>query len=177
MDKKESSILRYDLGCGNNKREGFIGVDKYPTDSTDEVWDLLQFPWPIADESVDEAHCAHFFEHIPAALRPGFMAELYRVLKPGAQAQIIVPMGDRMFQDFTHQWPPVVPGSFLYFNKKWREDNKLTHGEYAIQADFDYTYGYGLHPTVAARNADYQQYAIQFYQNAATDLYVSLTKR
>lgn len=168
---------KIDFACGDNKREGFFGVDKYKTSSTDAEFDLLQFPWPIADGSVKEGHCAHFFEHIPAALRPRFIEELHRVMEEGAKVQIIVPMGDRMFQDFTHQWPPVVPGSFLYFNKKWRVDNKLEHGEYAINADFDYTYGYGLHPTVAARNAEYQQYAIQFYNNAASDLYVTLTKK
>lgn len=168
---------KIDIACGDNKREGFFGIDKFKTSSTDAEADLLQFPWPIADDSVEEAHCAHFFEHIPAPLRPKFMEELFRVMKTGAKCQIIVPMGDRMNQDFTHQWPPVVPGSFLYFNKQWRVDNKLTHGDYDINADFDYSYGYGLHPNVAARNAEYQQYAIQFYQNATTDLYVTLVKR
>lgn len=168
---------KIDLACGANKREGFFGIDKFETEATDATFDLLQFPWPIADGSVKEAHCAHFFEHIPGHQRPAFIQELFRVLEVGGTCQIIVPMGDRMCQDFTHQWPPVVPGSFLYFNKKWREDNKLTHGDYALESDFDYSYGYGLHPTVAARNAEFQQYALQFYNNAATDLYVNLTKR
>lgn len=168
---------RIDIACGNNKREGFFGIDKYKTDSTDAEVDLLQFPWPIESESVDEAHCAHFFEHIPANLRKSFMEELHRVLKPKATCQIIVPMGDRMMQDPTHQWPPVVPGSFLYFNQEWLKQNKLTHGDYLTSADFDYTYGFALNPAVAARNAEYQQYALSFYQNAATDLYVTLTKR
>lgn len=168
---------RIDFACGDNKREGFFGIDKYKTDSTDAEVDLLQFPWPIESDSVEEAHCAHFFEHIPSQLRKPFMEELHRVMKPGAPVQIIVPMGDRMLQDPTHQWPPVVPGSFLYFNQQWLKDNKLQHGDYVTTADFDYTYGYALHPNVAVRNAEYQQYAIQFYNNAATDLYVTLTKR
>lgn len=168
---------KLDLGCGDNKREGFFGIDKYKTASTDAECDLLEFPWPIADESVEEVHVSHFFEHIPAALRKPFIEEIHRILKPQCKANIIVPCGDRMLQDPTHQWPPVVPGSFLYFNKDWLKQNKLEHGDYVTKADFDYTYGYSLHPNVAARNSEFQQYAIQFYHNAATDLHVTLTKR
>lgn len=168
---------KIDFACGDNKRKGFFGIDKFKTPSTDAVWDLLELPWPIADGSVKEANCSHFFEHVPAAMRPKFMEELYRVMEKGAQVRVVVPVGDRMFQDFTHQWPPVVVGSFLYFNRKWREAQKLEHGEYAIDADFDFTYGYTLHPAIAKRDAEYKQHAVQFYPNAATDLIVTLTKR
>lgn len=168
---------KLDLACGDNKREGFFGIDKYKTGSTDATCDLLKFPWPIEADSVEEVHCSHFFEHIPALLRPKFMEELYRVLKVGAKAALIVPMGDRCFQDYTHQWPPVVPGSFLYFNKDWREANKLTHGEYALNCDFDYTYGHALMPDIAVRNAEYQAFAVTHYANAASDLHVTLTRK
>jgi SAM-dependent methyltransferase len=173
----EQTTIKLDLGCGDNKREGFTGVDKYQTPSVDVVCDLFVFPWPFEDQSVDEVHCSNFFEHVPAQLRKPFMEELHRVLKPGAKAQIIVPMGDRMFQDPTHQWPPIVPGSFLYYNQDWLKQNKLMHGDYVTQADFDYSYGYSLSPDVAARNADYQAYAVKFYNNAASDLHVTLTKK
>lgn len=168
---------KIDFACGDNKREGFFGIDKFKTASTDAEMDLLSFPWDIESDSVEEAHVSHFFEHIPAKVRKPFMEELCRVLKKGAQVSLIVPMGDRMMQDHTHEWPPVVPGSFLYFNKDWLKQNKLEHGDYVTTADFDYTYGYSLQPNVASRNAEFQSYAIQFYNNAATDLHVTLTKR
>jgi len=168
---------KLDLGCGNNKREGFFGIDKYKTEATDATFDLLEFPWPIADESVEEIHCSNFFEHVPKHLRKAFMEQIHRVLLKGKTAQIITPMFDRMFQDPTHEWPPIVPGSYLYFNQEWLQANKLTHGDYITSADFDYAYGYALHPTVATRNAEYQQFAINHYNNAASDLYVTLTKK
>ena len=168
---------KLDLACGNNKREGFFGIDKFKTESTDANFDLLQFPWPIESDSVEEVHCSNFLEHVPAAQRKPFMEELHRVLKVGKSAQIITPMGDRMCQDPTHQWPPIVPGSYLYFNQQWLIDNKLMHGDYITKADFDYSYGYALHPQVGVRNAEYQQYAIQFYNNAASDLYVTVVKK
>lgn len=168
---------KLDLACGDNKKEGFFGIDKFKTASTDATFDLLEFPWPIADASVDEANCSHFFEHIPKEKRPLFMEELFRVLKNGAKATLITPMGDRMFQDFTHEWPPVIPASYLYFNKEWRTNNKLEHGPYALKCDFDYSYGYGLDPYVAGFNPERQQFALKFHNNAATDLYVTVVKR
>lgn len=168
---------KLDLACGDNKREGFFGIDKFTTSSTDAVIDLLQFPWPIASDSVDEIHCSNFFEHVPAALRKPFMEELYRIMKVGATASIITPAGDRAMQDPTHEWPPIVVGSYLYYNQGWLKENKLMHGAYTTTADFDYVYAYNLHPTVSLRNAEYQQYAILHLNNAVSDLFVTITKR
>lgn len=168
---------KLDLGCGDNKKEGYFGIDKHPTPSVDAVVDLLQFPWPIEDESVDEVHCSNFFEHVPAKLRKPFMEELHRILKKGGTAGVITPCGDRALQDVTHEWPPIVTGSYLYYNQQWLKDNKLVHGDYVTKADFDYAYAYGMHPSVAMRNAEYQQYALTHLNNAASDLWVTLTKK
>lgn len=169
--------MKLDLGCGNNKKAGFTGVDKFKTDSTDIEHDLFVFPWPFESDSVDEVHCSHFFEHVPKEIRAKFMEELFRVLKKGATAQFITPCGDRALQDATHEWPPIVAGSYLYFNKNWREANKLQHGFYDLSCDFDYTYGFGIIPSIAVRNAEFQQFAVAHYNNAVTDLHVTLTKR
>lgn len=55
---------RLDLACGNNKREGFKGIDIVETKQTDYVFDLQQYPWPIKSESVEEINCSHYIEHI-----------------------------------------------------------------------------------------------------------------
>lgn len=177
----EDKQVLLDLACGDSKREGYYGIDKYATASTDYTFDLLDTSksWPIADGVVDDIVCNHFFEHIPGLDRPRFMEELYRVLKPGAKAQIVVPYWTSMrsVQDFTHAWPPVAESSFLYFNKQWREANRLTHGLYDVKCDFDYTYGYALDADVTTRNQEYQYAAIKHYTNAVNDLFVTLTKR
>ena len=56
--------LRLDLGCGNAKREGFVGLDSMPGPAVDHVLDLTVDPLPFADDSVDEVFSAHFLEHI-----------------------------------------------------------------------------------------------------------------
>ena len=159
----KKDMTKLDLGCGDNKREGFFGIDKFKTASTDLVHDLFKFPWPIESDSVEEIHCSHFFEHVPAATRKPFVEEIHRVLKKAGKATLITPMGDRAYQDPTHQWPPIVPGSFLYYNQEWLKQNKLEHGDYKTTSDFDFTYGYNLNPVITARNQEYQQYALQFY--------------
>jgi len=195
--KVETTLIKLDLACGDRKNEGFLGIDKYKTESTDALADLMLYPFhfdtkihsdckeletglfTLPDDSVETIVCNHFFEHIPGLKRPGFMDECYRILKKGGQLIIAVPHYNSMraIQDFTHEWPPVAETSFLYFNKGWREQNKLTHGLYDIKSDFDFGYGFSLDGDVQVRNQEYQQFAVKHYTNAAADLHVTLTKR
>jgi len=128
--------LKLDLGCGTKVAEGFCGVDVALLPDVERV-DLLDFPWPWADGSVDEVRCSHFFEHVPAKLRPTFMDELYRVLVLDGTATIIVPywQSPGAVQDFTHEWPPVCAQSFLYFNRDARRLMGLEH--YPVTCHFD----------------------------------------
>ena len=171
--------MKLDLGCGQSKREGFTGVDFVAGEGIDVVHDLFTFPWPFEDDSVEEVHCSHFFEHIPGMLRGKWMDELYRVMKPGAKALIIVPHGNsnRAAQDFTHAWPPVLFCSFYYFNKSWRDANKLTHGHYDLKCDFDFAWADALAGDWAMRAEEARVYALRHYNNVADDLHIHLTKR
>lgn len=168
--------LKLDIGCGKNKKAGFIGVDVRAFDGVDTVADLRQ-PWPWADGSVEEVNCSHFLEHLTAQERIHFANELFRVLKVGGKAVITTPhFGSvRAYGDLTHQWPPVVSFWYLYLNKAWRETNAPHNDQYVC--DFDHGYGFGLHPMVQARNQDYQNYAVIHLLEGAQDLVVTLTKR
>lgn len=173
--------INLDLACGDSKKEGFYGIDKWKTASTDYVFDLLDKDnqWPVDDGVVDSIHCSHFLEHIDGMDRPRFMEECFRILKVGGQMTVLTPYWSSMryHQDFSHKFPAINESSFLYFNKKWREDNRLTHGVYDIKCDFDYTYGYIMDQEVSTRNQEYQFAAIKHYNNAVSDLIVTLTKR
>lgn len=172
---KEVKLLKLDLGAGQNKREGFTGVDIAPT--SDIQADLFKFPWPFKTASVSEAFASHFFEHVPQQLRGKFMDELWRVLVTGGQATFITPYWSSMraVQDPTHMWPPICEATYLYFNKTWRETNKLDH--YDIHCDFDFGYGYHLNADVTVRNAESQAFMAAHYVNSVSDLQVTLTKR
>jgi hypothetical protein len=172
-------LPKLDLGSGQNCKEGFEGVDFVAAPGVKNVVDLLKFPWPFGDASVEEVHCSHFFEHVPGLLRGKFMDELHRILIPEGKATVICPYYSsiRATQDFTHEWPPISPNTFLYFNKGWREQNKLTHGHYDLKCDFDFVYGYSISQAWAARNEEARQFAIAYYQNTVDDIHVTLTKR
>jgi hypothetical protein len=169
--------LKLDLACGVRKREGFTGVDYSRDVGADVVLDLRQMPWPWADGSVAEVHCAHFFEHLTGAERMRFMDELYRVMQVGAVATLIVPHGrsDGAAQDPTHEWPPVLEASFNYFNRARREE--MFVGHYPIVCDFDIQLGVRYEPHWASRPDAERLTALQRFNNVAYELIAKLTKR
>lgn len=173
-------LVKLDLACGQNKQEGFVGVDFVQAEGVDQVWDLNLYPWPWEDNSVDEIHCSHYLEHIPGLDRPRFMEEVYRILKVGGKATFITPYATstRAIQDFSHAWPPVCAETYLYFNRAWREMNKLTHGWYNIRCDFDFSFPQqSLDPEVNNRAAEVVQFWAKHYNNVVQDLWAVLVKR
>lgn len=168
-------MVNLDLGCGKNPREGFTGVDV--RDFGQDVVCDLRDTWKWETDSVDEIHCSHFVEHLTAPERIHFVNELHRVLKVGSKATIIVPhwASCRAYGDMTHQWPPVSEFWFYYLLASWRDVN-APHND-AYTCDFDATWGYSLHPTLGVRNAEFQQFATQFYKEAVQDIVATLVKR
>lgn len=171
---KNPQLIKLDIACGQNKKKGFTGIDIAKVDGVDIIHDLTKFPWPFEDNSVGEAFCSHYVEHTPDLI--AFMNEVYRILAPGAQLTIHAPYytSMRCWQDPTHL-RAISEASFLYYNKGWREANRLTH--YPITCDFDFTYGYVMGAEWAAKSPEAQQYAIAHYWNVVSDITVTLTKK
>jgi SAM-dependent methyltransferase len=81
--------LKIDLGCGNAKREGFLGLDNFPGEQVDHVLDLTADRFPFDDDSVDAVFSAHFLEHIE---EPNHVfAEIGRVCRDGASIEFWTP--------------------------------------------------------------------------------------
>ena len=120
--------MKLNLGCGQNRIEGYINVDRQPECAPDQLVDLEQFPWPYADNSVDEIVMNHVLEHLGADTRTffGIVKELYRVCKPGATIHINVPhpRHDHFIGDPTHVRiiSPLVLSLFSKrLNREWAE--------------------------------------------------------
>lgn len=171
---KEPKLYKLDVACGQNKPEGFIGIDIAKCKGVDIVHDLEKYPWPIKSDSVDEIHCSHYIEHTKDLLR--WFDELYRIMKVGAKATIIAPYYNNMrcWQDPTHT-RAISEATFLYANAEWRKNNKLDH--YPISCDFDFTYGYALDPQWANRSEEARNFAIKHNTNVVSDIHCILTKR
>jgi len=175
--------LKVDVGCGPNKKDGFIGVDRVAFAGVDHVCAVGSERLPFEDGEVDEVHASHFVEHLTSKERFQFVNELYRVMKPGAKALIITPhwASNRAYGDLTHQWPPVAEMWFCYLNKAWRDAN-APHTDAAYMpegyaCDFDYTVGYGLHGSLATRNTEYQQHAVANFKEAIQDMHATIIRR
>lgn len=176
-------MVNIDVGCGKNKKAGFIGIDQYPMEGVDHVVKIGKEPLPFESDSVDEAHSSHFIEHLTSTDRVQFYNELHRVMKKGAKATIIVPHwnSNRAYGDPTHQWPPVSEMAMYYLSKDWRNTqaphtDKQWNPE-GYDCDFEATWGYSMHPQILTRAQDYQQYALAWYKEACQDLYITLTKK
>jgi ubiquinone/menaquinone biosynthesis C-methylase UbiE len=81
--------IKVDLGCGNNKKKGFIGIDIAPLKQVDLVCDVEKYGIPFQTNSIDAIVSFHFLEHVENV--PFVIKEIYRVLKRGGIAEIVVP--------------------------------------------------------------------------------------
>jgi hypothetical protein len=187
--------LKLDLGCGQNPKDGFEGVDVV-AGAAKHVVDLFKFPWPFADNSVDEIYSAHFLEHIPAreveardlsSTNPdaskflgqdmlfAFMDECYRIMKVDAWMEVIVPSGrsSRAFWDPTHR-RFFMQETFLYFSAEWRKINKLDH--YKANCNFGVDVGATMSNEEALRAQEVQQTRMMHYWNVAVDWVARMKK-
>lgn len=176
----DTAPSKLDLGSGPNGKPGFWHVDQTAFPGVDEVVDL-RGPWPWADNSIEETHCSHCLEHFDSMERVHFLNELYRVSKPGAKCTLICPhwASCRAYGDPTHKWPPLAEFAFYYWKRDWRMANAphtdASNLKGGFTVNFEVTWGYSLHPEVATRNQEYQQYAMSFLKEAAQDVIATLT--
>jgi predicted SAM-dependent methyltransferase len=118
--------MKLNLGCGDSKFAGYCNVDKYG--EPDLRWDLETFPWPWADNSVEEVAMSHSLEHIGQSADTfiAVIKELYRVCRDQARLVLRVPhpRHDNFLNDPTHV-RAITPELFQLFSKKknleWRK--------------------------------------------------------
>lgn len=104
-----------DLGCGNRKRAGAIGLDQNPDTDADIVHCLDAYPYPFPNSTFDEIYADNVLEHLADLVRA--MEELHRISKPGALVRVIGPYFRSVwaFMDPTHRRFFTVD-SFSYFD-------------------------------------------------------------
>ncbi len=78
-----------DVGCGNNKIPGAVGIDLVAGTQADIVHDLNVTPWPLEDDSFEFVRLWSVLEHLRDVV--AVVNEVYRVSKPGATAIIGTP--------------------------------------------------------------------------------------
>ncbi len=181
---KPAQLVRLDLGAGETPREGYEGVDLHAPSAKHKV-DLWKFPWPWADDSVDEIHCSHFIEHLPMEyvkdgphagkdLFCAFFDECFRILKKDGKMSLIWPalQSVRAFQDPTHR--RFIPAeTMLYLNAEWRKINKLEH--YGATCNFGFNVVPSTSQAETVRHQTVQANRTRELWNVAQDFHAMLS--
>ena len=81
--------MKLNLGAGTDIRTGYVNHDLVGLPGISVVHDLNSFPWPWADQSVEEIVARDLLEHLDDFMAA--MEEMHRILKPGALARVKVP--------------------------------------------------------------------------------------
>lgn len=116
------SLLKLNLGCGEDKKDGYINLDWNPLTNPDVAHDLNILPYPFPDNHFDLIEAFHVLEHLDKPFL--IMKELHRLLKPGGTLLIKVPHFSRGFThaEHSHGFDVTFP---LYFNKKYTPSGYL----------------------------------------------------
>jgi hypothetical protein len=116
--------LRLNLGCGMNRLEGYVNVDRHG--EPDLRHDLEVVPWPWPTDSASEVVLKHVLEHLgrDPVVYLEIMKELYRVCEDGATIRITVPhhRHEFFFNDPTHVRAVTAEGMALFsqrLNLRW----------------------------------------------------------
>lgn len=136
---------KLNLGCGFDKREGFVNADHFAACNPDVLLNMEQSPWPLEDNSFDYILLKHVLEHVGADF-PTFskvMQELYRVAAPGGILEIQVPhfKHDTWWSDPTHV-RAFTPLTFRMMSRKQNDQWIASGANYTMlahlmQVDFE----------------------------------------
>jgi len=92
-----------DVGCGNSKIPGAIGIDIAGGTQADIVHDLNKLPWPLEDNSFDIVRLWSVLEHLDDVV--AILQEVQRVARPGGLVIVGVPhfSSANAYTDPTHR--------------------------------------------------------------------------
>ncbi len=126
-----------DIGCGERKHPGSLGVDIAPLRSVNVVADFRQ-GLPFRDSTVDGVYASHILEHFDDIT--DLMDEIWRVCRPGGRVYITVPHASSTYmtwRDPTHR-RGVLLSTLSYFDKSSFEGAVF---KYYAKANFRRVYG------------------------------------
>jgi SAM-dependent methyltransferase len=136
---------RLNLGCGFDKRDGWLNVDGWPGCEPDKVMDLEQTPWDLPTDGFDQILLKHVLEHLGRDFQAyaAILRELHRITAPGGLIEIQVPHWQHptQYTDPTHV-RAFTHGSFELLSKAKNDADRASGSSnspiaYMIGVDFE----------------------------------------
>lgn len=118
------------VGCGKDRVDGYIHVDKRPLDGVNYVGDA----WDIFPQfmDVDEIYSRHMLEHLTSMEADYALRNWFKALKPGGKVHIVVPNLDFHCQQWLNaEW------SESSLHDKWSDARHGFSGLYGWQKQCD----------------------------------------
>lgn len=84
-------MLKYNLGCGRTRLEGFVNVDINEGTNVDLVMDIAQHLCNLDANSASEIVSFHLVEHLDRAQLPTFFHNCNRLLTSGGKLTVSFP--------------------------------------------------------------------------------------
>ena len=142
---KDAKQLYLDAGCGDNKNDGCLGMDKRKLPGVDVVHDVEVVPWPFPADTFDRIIMSHVMEHLKPWLVVDIMDEMWRVMKVGGVLMLSMPYAGSFghWQDPTHVKPwneatatyfdPDKPLYKVYKPKPWKIEGNVWRNDGNIE--------------------------------------------
>ena len=80
------TIIKLNIGCGNDIRDGWVNLDKFPVDNRVKYFDIEDIPYSFKKDSIDEIYCSHTLEHINKI--DSIIHEFTRILKYSVEKDV-----------------------------------------------------------------------------------------
>jgi len=90
--------MKLNLGCGGDKRKGYVNIDIRKEVNPDRIMDLEKTPYPFDDNSVDEILAKDIIEHFSFRNVEKVVKEWHRILKKGGKLVIQTPDFDAILK-------------------------------------------------------------------------------
>lgn len=129
--------MKLNLGCGFDKREGWLNVDGFAACEPDQLLDIEATPWDLPTDGFELVLMKHVLEHVGADFKvfAAVMRELHRVTAPGGIVEIHVPHvhHDTFWSDPTHV-RAFTPLTFRMLSKRQNREWIEQRGNYTMLA-------------------------------------------
>jgi hypothetical protein len=165
------SMLKLDIGCGNIKRDGFVGVDA--TGNPDCVCDIANDRLPFDDKNAEYIYSSHCLEHIERDRLFHVFQEITRVSAHGAVLEFWHPHWSHSDAFIFGHLNYIGEGNYLHLGCVHRDFWSPMLGAQWILEEVRY----GLEPHVLAdmahANVDIE-FAVKYYRDVIGEIGVFL---